>query len=96
MRRHIGGDLDLNPADEIEMRSSFTSTRLIANAPSESLLFKRWNELLLLPLQWLTPRHTAIAVKHTIPHAVMALIVLASNHACGFVCQLRHASLCSR
>ncbi|CAK0760474.1 hypothetical protein CVIRNUC_002774 [Coccomyxa viridis] len=31
--RHVGGDLDLNPADEIEMRSSFTSTRLIANAP---------------------------------------------------------------
>lgn len=31
--RHVGGDLDLNPADEISTRTSFTSTRLIQNAP---------------------------------------------------------------
>ena len=34
--RHIGGDLDLNPADELTGPESFTSTRLIQNAPSRS------------------------------------------------------------
>ncbi|CAL8467440.1 g6978 [Coccomyxa elongata] len=31
--RHTGGDLDLNPADDFPTRESYTSTRLIANAP---------------------------------------------------------------
>ena len=34
--RHVGGDLDLNAADQLTDSESFTSTRLIANAPSRS------------------------------------------------------------
>lgn len=31
--RHVGGDLDANPADAIYEREAYTSTKLVSNAP---------------------------------------------------------------